>query len=251
MADFSKSTFITVLIFQLVLPVLADGQVRQSANYQIERDSLNVGGGLGTSDNYQLQDTVGEIATGYSASDNYAAHAGFQQSLEGTFISISAPSDLTMASISGLTGGVSTSSASWKVTTNNSSGYSLKIKSNDTPAMKSSLDAFDDYDPTTAAADFDFSIDAAVAEFGFSPSGSDIVSRFKDDGGDCGVGSSDTLYKCWDGLSSLDQEVVQSGSPNHPVGSTTTINFQAESGNNKILTSGAYSATIIMTAVTL
>lgn len=251
MTDFFKSIFITLLIIPLILPVLAGGQVRQSTNYQIERDSLNVGGGLGTSDNYQLQDTVGEIATGYSSSDNYAAHAGFQQSLEETYISISAPADLNMASINGLTGGTSTTSASWLVTTNNNSGYSLSIKSNDSPAMQSAQDAFDDYTPSTSEADFDFSINASVAEFGFSPGGGDIVDRFKDNGSSCGTGSSDTLYKCWDGLSTVPQVVVQSSSPNHPTGATSTINFQAESGNNRILTAGNYSATITMTAITL
>ncbi|MBP9763266.1 MAG: hypothetical protein KBD10_00785 [Candidatus Pacebacteria bacterium] len=251
MRDFLKSILITFLLAPFILPVLVGGQVRQSTNYQIERDSLNIGGGFGSSANYQLQNTTGEAATGYSSSTNFSNQSGFQQNLEEIYISISAPSDLSMSSINGLTGGVSTSSASWTVITNNNSGYSLSIKSSTDPSMKSLLDSFDDYTPSTADPDYDFTISNSTAAFGFSPNGLHVVDRFKDDGVDCNVGSGNTLYKCWDGLDTVEQTVFQSASSNDPSGTISTIDFQAESGNNKILTAGDYSATITMTALAL
>lgn len=251
MKDVLHSVLITTLLFLLINPSFVLSQVRESANFKIERDSINIGGGLGTSSSFQLQDSVGEVGTGFSESTNYKIQAGYQQNIEETFIAISAPTDLTLNSINGLTGGSSTTSAAWNVTTNNNSGYSLSIKASTDPALKSTLDSFDDYSPATSDPDFDFSIDSSSAEFGFSPSGADILGKYKDNGSACNVGTSDSLYKCWDGLSTTTLSVAQSGTPNDPGGTQTTINFRAESGNNKILTAGSYSATITMTALAL
>jgi len=251
MKDLKKSFLIPTLIVVLILPAIVVGQVRESTNYKIERDSLNVGGGLGESTNYKIQDTAGEVGTGISNSSNYQVRAGYQQSLEPSYISISSPSDINMNSINGLIGGYSTSSAQWTVTTNNNSGYSLSIKSSTNPSLKSSLDSFDDYTKNTSNPDYDFSISSDKAEFGFSPSGSHILTKFKDNGSVCNVNDVDTAFKCWDGLTTSDSNVAQSNSSNDPSGTITTIYFRAESGSDRILTAGDYSATITMTALAL
>ncbi|MFA7193726.1 MAG: hypothetical protein WC087_02320 [Candidatus Paceibacterota bacterium] len=251
MRDVFHSILITLLVFISIIPVISVGQVRESANYKIERDSLNVGGGFSSSANYQTESSVGEVSTGFSDSDNYTVSAGFQQSLEASYISISSPADLNMDSVNGLTGGVSTSSIAWTVTTNNNAGYSLAIKASTDPALKSVLDEFQDYGIAVTDPDFDFSIDSTTAEFGFSPSGTHILDKFKDNGSVCNSGSGDTLYKCWEGLATSSQTVAQSASSNDPSGTVTTIHFQAESGADKILTAGSYSATITMTALAL
>ncbi len=245
----STSTIFIVSIF--LLPLIVGGQVRESLNYKIERDSLNTSGGFGSSGSYQLQNTIGETGTGYSNSSSYANLAGFQQSNEESYISISTPSDLIMSSLNGLIGGYSTSSVSWTVTTNNNAGYSLGIKSSTSPSLKSSLDYFADYTITTSDPDFDFATDYDTAEFGFSPSGADIIGRFKDDGTSCNTGTNDGLYKCWDGLTTSTAVIAQTNSSNDPTGSLTTINFKAETGSERILTAGDYSATITMTAIAL
>jgi hypothetical protein len=238
------------LIFTFLIPLIVIGQVRESINFKIERDSINIGGGFGTSSNFQVQDTLGEAGSGFSSSTNYTTSAGYQQVNEETFIAISAPSDLNMDSINGLTGGVSTSSAAWTVTTNNNGGYELTVKAATSPALQASLDFFADY---TAGSDpdFNFSIDSTTAEFGFSPSGAHIVDRFRDNGSACNISTGDSLYKCWDGFSTSTKPVAQSLSANDPTGTVTTINFRAESGTDKILTADVYSATITMTAVAL
>jgi hypothetical protein len=251
MKDVFHSILITILLFLFIVPYSVIGQVRESLNYKIERDSINIGGGLGTSTNFEIQDTVGEVGTGNSESTNYKILAGYQQVLEETFISISAPADLNMDSINGLTGGVSTTSASWTVTTNNNSGYSLSINSLTDPALQSSLDYFSDYSVASSSPDFDFTIDLSSAEFGFSPSGSHILDKYKDNGVACNIGTGDSLYKCWDGLTTTPSGVAQSAFANDPTGTVTTINFRAESGSNKILTADNYSATITMTALAL
>lgn len=251
MRDIIYSFLLTTFAIILVAPINVIGQVRESNNYKIERDSLNIGGGFGTSDNFKLQSTVGEVGTGYSESSNYAVLAGFQQSIEESFISISSPVDLNMGSINGLTGGNAAAAAEWLVTTNNNAGYSLSIKSDTSPALKSSLDYFDDYTTDTSDPDYEFAIDYTASEFGYNPFSVDVVNKFKNNGSSCNVGSGITAYKCWNSLNTSGEIVVQGTSSNDPSGATTTINFRAESGNNKILTAGSYAATITMTAIAL
>jgi hypothetical protein len=60
-------------------PLTGMAQVMQSSSYQIERDSLNFGGGLGSSASYVLEDTFGEIGTGRFTSTSYILKAGYQQ----------------------------------------------------------------------------------------------------------------------------------------------------------------------------
>jgi hypothetical protein len=251
MSNLSRTLTMAITCSLLIAPVLAVGQVRESTNYKIERDSLNIGGGFGASDNYSLDSTVGEVSTGFSESDNFTMHAGYQQNLEETFISISSPSDINLANINGVTGGFSTSSADWLVTTNNNAGYALSIKASTSPALVSNLDQFDDYAPSGSDPDFDFSIDSSTAAFGFSPSGADIVDFFRDNGSICNTGAGDTPEKCWDGFSTTPSTISQSNASNDPMGSITTVNFRAESGNNNLLIAGTYSATITVTAIAL
>src|SRR5438105_3694533 len=71
--------------------------VASSPNYRFQQDSVNMGGGLGTSTAYSSESSAGEIATGYGTSTSYGIHAGYQQALDSTStISIS----VTAANIS-------------------------------------------------------------------------------------------------------------------------------------------------------
>lgn len=247
------SPYIAVVV--LCVPLMLYAQARESDNYQILFDSLDSGGGLGTSSNYILESSVGEQASGDSTSTNFTITAGYQQAdtnIGGGSISISAPSNVALASISGLTGGVSKDTAVWTVTTDNSSGYTLTIEATSTPAFRAASGAsFGDYDPVTSDPDFTFAVDAASSTFGFSPEGSHIVNRFKDNGSTlCNTGSSDTPDRCYDGLSTTPATIASSNTANNPSGTATTIRFGAGIGSSKIQDSGAYTATIIMTAIT-
>ncbi len=233
------------------IPFLAFGQIRQSTNYQIVSDSLNSGGGFGTSTNYQTESTVGEQATGFSTSTNYTVHAGYQQlDATGSSISISSGTDVSLASISGLAGGTAKATSSWTVITDNSAGYILTIEATTSPALKSSSGAsFGDYVTANADPDFVFAVNAASSTFGFSPEGTHITSRFKDNGSVCNTGAGDTSDRCYAGLSTTPQTVASSQSANAPGGTETTARFAAGVGASKIQDSGTYQATVIVTAI--
>ncbi len=223
-----------------------------STNYIINTDSINFGGTENSSDGLLLlSDTLGEVGTGFSSSSRYAISAGYR-TLQSSYISISAQSDIVMPSMSGLIPGESTSSGSWIVTTDNMAGYQMTIASLTSPALKSSGASFSDYVSTLPdTPDFTFFVPAASSTFGFSPEGEDISQDFLDDGADCGIGSLDSLDACWIGLSTGDTIVSERGSSNHPDGSTTTIRFRAGIGSSKLQDAGVYTATLVITAVTL
>jgi hypothetical protein len=74
-------TSVTTLILFFCLQ-LGFAQVRSSSNYQLQSDSINIGGGFSSSTSYIQESTVGEVATGISDSSSYSLRAGYQQMQE-------------------------------------------------------------------------------------------------------------------------------------------------------------------------
>ncbi|MFZ3012056.1 MAG: hypothetical protein WA060_03650 [Minisyncoccia bacterium] len=244
------SLFLFFILISAFPTYLLFAQVMESGTYKIQTDSINFGGESSSSANYNLNDTLGEVATGESNSANYYMHAGYWQMQE-SYISITSPSDLALANIGGITGENSEGLLSWQVITDNTAGYTMTIKTNTTPALTSALDSFADYTPAGADPDYDFSISPLISAFGFSPEGTDTNNRFKDNGATCNIGTGETVGKCWDGLSTSPKDIAGKTSSNHPSGSTVDVRFRVESGSSHIQTSGSYSASIIVTALTL
>jgi len=228
---------------------IALAAVASSTNYQIQTDSLNFSGLPAASTNYRTDDTLGEVGTGESSSVTYKIKAGYQQMLASS-ISISAPSDLTLTEINESAGGQSSGSVSWTVTTDNVGGYTLAIKSVTNPALKSGANSFADYTPSGAAPDYTWSIASdSVAEFGFSITGTDTVTRYLNNNVVCGAGIVTSSSNCWDGLSTTNRTVASRTTANTPSGTVTTVKFQAEIGTAATVVTGDYSASITATAL--
>lgn len=252
---FRKSKYSVFYSLAVIMSLLLNfdvtfAEVMGSSSYKIQSDTVNVGGVESSSTSYNLKDTAGEIGTGDSNSANYYLHAGFWQ-MQGSYIAISSPSDLALTPIGGLSNQASEGTMSWVVTTDNVAGYSLSIASTTTPALKSAFDSFADYTPSGADPDFTFTNPTDDSSFGFSPEGTEVSSRFKDDGSICNAGSSEATGKCWDGLSTTPKAIAGSSTANHPVGSTVTTRLRAETGADHIQSAGDYTVNIVVTAVTL
>lgn len=225
-----------------------------SQNYNIESDSINFGGGLSESASYTLESTAGEVATGDSSSASYNLYAGYQQ-MHQTYIAFNDLADDVVMSptLGGITGGTSNGSTEVNVVTDSSSGYALYIKAGTSPAMQGNTtsDSIADYEPS-GVADFDFTVPAEEARFGYSPEGTDIMSDFLDELGLCGsVTGSDSVDKCWDGLSTTNRTIASRNSSNHPAGIETTIKFRITVGASSFKLEDEYVATTTLTAVTL
>lgn len=225
--------------------------VAESNSYRLELDSLNVGGLYSTSGNFAVEDTVGEIATGFSSSNTYNLKAGYQQMGDG-FLALSGPTAVSLSpSLVGTVGGVSNGQATFKVTTDNSAGYSLRVQSLNTPALSSGANSFSDYSPVGSEPDFLFSVGSSQSVFAFSLLGLDVDDRYLDNGTVCGVGALNSNERCWDGFGSSPQIIAGNTGPNVPGGEDTTLLLRAAIGSNKNQASGNYSATIIITAIPL
>lgn len=230
---------------------IAMAQVMESANYKIQSDSINFGGGLSSSDNYVLESTAGEVGTGVSDSDNYSLKAGYQQMNE-VYIAISSTANIALSpSIPGVTGGTANGSTTITVTTDSSAGYSLTIASLNSPAMQKGADTIADYVPVGASPDFTFTTGVSDAHLGYSPEGVDVVQRFKDDGVDCNIDAINTASACWDGLSTSEETIATGAGPNHPNGATTSVRFRVSIGNAVVQPEGTYTATTTVTALPL
>ncbi|MCA9353943.1 MAG: hypothetical protein KC877_00300 [Candidatus Kaiserbacteria bacterium] len=246
--SFSAALVTTILIVSLLN--ISSAQVRTSSSYQLQSDSINVGGGFSTSTSYRQESTVGEVATGRSTSTSYQLLAGYQQMQE-VYLSLSITGDVTMTpNIYGLTGGTSNGSTTVTVTTDSPSGYQLTIEAENNPAMQSTNDTIADYDDG-GVPDLSFDTSTTGAHFGFTPEGMDIVQAYKDDGGSCNVDVQDTASACWDGLSTSPTTIAQKGGSNHPDGATTTIRFRVWVGSSAGLTAGVYTSTTTVTALPL
>lgn len=222
-----------------------------SSNYTIDADSINSGGILSSSPSYLLEDTIGEQATGISSSTNYAISAGYQ-AMRTAAISITGAANVALSpTIDGRVGGTANGSTTVTVRTDSAGGYTLLIRASASPALSSGGDSFADYVPAGANPDFDFAVDTAASEFGFSPEGVDITSEYKDDGASCNTGALGTSAKCWRGLSTTNELISQRGSPNSPDGSATTILFRAEAGASRGQDAGTYTAVTTLTALPL
>lgn len=248
----TSSLLISGVITVLLLSTLgiSEAQVRTSSNYQMQSDSINIGGGLSSSTSYVQESTIGEIGTGLSDSGTYYLHAGYQQMQE-IFLSLATTGDVVMTpNLPGLTGGTSNGSTTLTVITDNPAGYSLTIEAENNPAMQSSTETIADYN-AGADPDFSFSIGSIDAHFGFSPEGVDISQSWRDFGGACNTGSGDTTLACWDGLSTTATVIAEGIGANHPAGATTTVSFRVGIGSAAGVVAGVYTATTTVTALPL
>jgi hypothetical protein len=252
-----SSTFLISVVSAFVLtPVvfvyigIAGAQVMESANYGIQSDSINFGGGLSDSAGFSLQSSAGEIATGESTSASYVLRAGYQQ-MQQVFISLTGLAAVTLSpNIPGVSGGVANGSTTATVVTDSPSGYSLTIESQSAPAMVSGVNSLADYNTNTNP-DYEFAIGVTDAHFGFSPFGDDIIDRFKNNGASCGVGSTISNLNCWTGASTTATVIAESTSSNHPTGTDTRINFRVGVGGSVTQAPGVYVATSTVTALPL
>jgi hypothetical protein len=239
----------TILVMVSLVSVYA--QVMSSGSYQIQSDSINVGGGFGTSTNYVQESTIGEVATGESTSTNYLLQAGYQQ-MQAVYLSLSVLDDVLLTpAIGGLSGGVSNGSTTFTVLTDSPSGYQVTYNSALAPAMQGTFGVINNYTPAGAVPDFTFVTGSSQAHFGFSPEGVDVASRYLDNGSVCGAGTTDTSLACWDMVSTTPRQIVVGTGANQPTGATTTLRFRVGVGATAGVTAGMYTATTTITAIPL
>lgn len=218
--------------------------------------NLNEGSGT-TANDLSGNSNTGTISGAVFSTDTPAATckilgAGYRQ-MDQVYLAMSSPDGVDMLpAIGGMTGGTGYGSTFWNVKTDNPAGYQVNVRATTSPALKIEDYSFADYTPAGGnILDYAWSVASTDSEFGYTIEGDDAVSRFLDNGSACGAGSGNTADSCWAPFSVSDQSVINAGSPNHPLGTDTTIKFRAQSGGEHIQPNGTYTATIVVTAVAL
>jgi len=176
-------------------------------------------------------------------------------------INLNCSSTATLSpSIAGQTGGTATSTFGCLVTTNNSTGYNLKIEKDQKLQITDAVDQrFDDYATSVAYTDWSFAAPGNGNEtFGFNvvscASTTDIVQNFRDDGAaNCASGDSVTAWHCFAPMPTTPAtaETVANRTTATPAdGILTIFGLQAQAGGSNNLNSGTYTCTTTVTAVT-
>jgi hypothetical protein len=172
-----------------------------------------------------------------------------------------APNDVVMSpSIQGITGGTAYGTSTVAITTNSPAGYTMTIAFSTTTAMQGENITSDisNYTPTASGTpDFNFSVPAGSAEFGYTidsvTTPGDIHARFKDSGAACNTGSGTLVGKCWYGNANATSPVtlISRTSATPGTGATSTIVFRVGVGATPVpaLQTGFYTATATLTAL--
>jgi len=167
------------------------------------------------------------------------------------------PADVLLASsipgISGNPGAPASGSATWTVKTSNTTGFNMKIKATQEPAMQLDNDyMFANYTPAAAGSpDAVWSVPVSgSAEFGYTvepATAGDTDTLFLDDGaGNCGTGLLNTADTCWYNFSTSDANVIYRTTATDINGQAEVVKFRAES-NAAYLKEGYYDAQLIAT----
>lgn len=161
--------------------------------------------------------------------------------------------------MAGISGGTATGTFTCTVTTNDSSGYNLKLKKDQLllTGAGGADSQFSDYATATASTDWTWDTTAAgEEEFGFcvntAASTTDIRAKHLDDGAaNCATGASVTEWHCWHHIPTdpSDEEVANRTSPTPSVGVAIDFGLRATAGASNHLTEGTYTSTSTATAV--
>ncbi len=121
-----KKSLLGALAVGIFLPVIVLAAM-SSTNYYIYADSLDFGGGLGTSTDNNLQGSIGgEVSPGISTSTSYQVNAGFQAMVRGALSLNLSSNNIDFGSMNTV-GTVVSSATNATVDTDSATGYTLSV----------------------------------------------------------------------------------------------------------------------------
>jgi hypothetical protein len=162
-------------------------------------------------------------------------------------LSMTDPADVALSpDLGGMTGGTSTGSTSFSVTTSNEAGFTTTVQSSDQLSHTTLTDYFKDY--TQAAPTYNWT-NPADSAFGYNVVSSVAATAFKNNGTSaCGSGANNSIDHCWIGFSTSTPYTILTTSSAQKSGVTATINLKAYLAANQNFSNGSYTTTITVTS---
>jgi len=138
-----KMKKIIIFLLTILLGGLFPGQayMMSSTHYQINADSINVGGVKQTSASYKSEDTIGESGTGDLSSASYKVSAGYQAMWDyppGLAFSING-NNAALGTLT--TAAASTATTGFSISSNASNGYVVQAIGNTLASGPNTIDA--------------------------------------------------------------------------------------------------------------
>lgn len=228
-------------------PVL--GFSMSGAEYRVQFDAINVGGGVATSNLYGSSYSLGDVAPGTSEGATFGVRSGYQYVLE-SFIALNEIPDIIMNSaIGGVSGGIANGSTTIVVTTDNTAGYQLTLSTEGSGGLTAASGTILAYEPASSLPDFDFLTDATDAHVGYTITGDNIAADFLSDGATCGAGAQE-VGQCWRGLAGSDA-VIATGPGSFSGDAEIELTVRVGVGDGTLLAPGTYRGTSTITAIAL
>ena len=165
--------------------------------------------------------------------------------------------NVTMAgALLGITGGSATGSVSVAVLTNSTTGYTMDVSFQNSPAMIGEVTnstAIRNYGSSTEPTYLFFG--STSAQFAYTvqaSSSSDLDPSFLNNGSACNTGTTMAANTCWMGASTTNFRIINRNTAAATTTATTTLLFKVQipSNPNPVVISDFYTATATLTAVT-
>ena len=175
-------------------------------------------------------------------------------------ISLSIGSSLVLSpSLLGITGGVSSGELPFNIKTNNPLGYQVDLKFGEAVPFRHLFSPsfyILNYVPVVAGVpDYDAIVPTKSHSFAYSVFSDNAAQLFRHSGSTCGVGSDNTLGKCWFNRvdASVPTTIIERSSATGAEGATSTVQFRVVVDQNAtpMLLEGEYQATVTVTVLPL
>lgn len=205
--------------------------------------------------------TVIEPAVSYGAG-TVASTFTISQQVNAEVSFATAPSNVTMSpALGGITGGQADGSTQFVVTTNDLNGYNMTVQGSSSGAMigqASSTNSIPAYGPVVTP-DFNFTVAANAARFGFSvgaSSTSDVAPYFRNNNTVCNTGNlanttgtTTAGLHCWWTATSTALTVINRNTITPSSGATSTLYFRVVINSNPspVIPNDTYLATTTLT----
>lgn len=163
-------------------------------------------------------------------------------------ITITSPTDTTLAPNLGVAANSAIGSTTWNVKTNDPDGYNLTVRASTTPALRTAGGiGIDNYTPAVPGTPDTWSVPSSSVEFGYSAYGTDVSTGTWGTGSSCGAAGVPSGTQKYNGFATTTFTVATRSATTTTTGVDTVVCYAVEQ-DTTYAAAGVYTADITATA---